>query len=620
MWSMCYALTKALATFVAADPTRAKEVRQLHRGLSVTLNLTPGHEFTTWDFTSTSQDGSQGFRFAKKTYESILNGCGVDVSELSVYAREREVLVLPGARFRVVDIFRPAPRERPDFHHVVLERRPRLLQHDDCGRGAYDAAGKDDTAKMFAAPSAERVGAFQLAIKWPAAPSGVQRTDIAVHRLGPGEQGLETIALLEGVPATGGRKDFGADLWRSQDSSEREARGESSGPRGGGGGGGGGGGAKTTSQPSEPASRWWSPALATGANGRNSPGAQLSPGATYKIQLLHNLSGGPTLKDDEVVADSSGDDSRNSTSSASDFGLRRASSLRATVASLPATVTLDSVFPAVVDTLNARLQHTWDDHCLALDFVLAADGGACIKQAVAVAYVKEGGQADGELRQCNGEVDITEQYLELGKAVAAGAACTVLVRNVPRSWQGQRCVIDLRLRNAHGWNLPPPALLRNGAANTLPYLQKRAAVSVPSDGSIVPLRDPADRRRLERALRGGFTAPNLVRTMVKLRLDDTSMPFGPDAVTVMEWAVRNGVQAQLLAALKWLPTPSSIVHQWGGGRTVDMSTTAIEWQYATLAGDMGCERVHLASRLVRPVGLGRLRVRRHACLWISVLR
>ena len=53
--------TKALASFVAADPTRAKEVSQLHRGLSVKLNLTPGEEFTSWDFTSTSQDGSQGF-------------------------------------------------------------------------------------------------------------------------------------------------------------------------------------------------------------------------------------------------------------------------------------------------------------------------------------------------------------------------------------------------------------------------------------------------------------------------------------------------------------------------------------------------------------------------------
>ena len=128
--------TKALATFVAADPTRAKEVRQLHRGLSVTLNLTPGHEFTTWDFTSTSQDGSQGFKFASKTYESILNGCGIDVSELSVYASEREVLILPGARFRVVDVFRPDKDKRPDFYHVVLERRPRLLQGQRLSAGA----------------------------------------------------------------------------------------------------------------------------------------------------------------------------------------------------------------------------------------------------------------------------------------------------------------------------------------------------------------------------------------------------------------------------------------------------------------------------------------------------
>ncbi len=576
---MCFVrcgLTKALATFVAANPTRAKEVKQLHRGLSVTLNLTPGHEFTTWDFTSTSQDGSLGFKFATATYESILNGCGVDVSELSVYPSEREVLVLPGARFRVVDIFRPAPLERPDFHHVVLERRPRLLQHDDHGCGVDDEV---DTAKMFAAPSAEQVGAFRVVIKWPAAPSGVQRTDIVVHRLGLGEQGFETIGVLEGVPATGGCEDFGADLWRSLDSSEREAGRELSGA--GGGGGVGAGGAKIASQPFEPATRWWSLALAAGATGRHSLArVQLSPGATYKIQLRHVLSGGPTLKDDEILAD----------------GPRK-------VASLPATLALDPVCPAVVDTLKVRLQHTWDDHCLALDLVPAADGGASVEQAAAVAYIMKGGQSVGELRPSPDEVDITQQYLELGKAVAAGAACTVLVRNVPRSWQGQRCVIDLRLRNAHGWNLPPPPLLRNGAANALPYLRNHAAVSVPSDGSIVPLHDPIDRRRLERALRGGLTAPNLVRTMVELRLDDRSMPFGPDAVTLMEWAVRNGVQAHLLAALKRMshpPTQDSIVQQWGGGRTVDVSTTAIKWQSSALAGDItgqctrGCERMHLA--------------------------
>ncbi len=525
----------------------------------MTLNLTPGHEITTWDFTSTSQDGSQGFKFAKKTYESILNGCGVDVSELSVYPSEQEVLILPGARFRVVDIFRPHKDERPDFYHVVLERRPRLLQHDDHGRGVDDEVGKENTAKVFAAPSAEQVGGFQMAIKWPAAPAGVRRTDIAVHRLGLGDQGFETIAVLGGVWATGGRKDLGADLWRSLNSLHRETGGESSKA---GGGGGGDGGAKTTSQPSEPAPRWWSPVPAEGAHGRHSPAeVQLVPGATYKIQFRHVLRG----EDDEIFADGS-----------------------RTVASLPATVALDPVCPAVVDTLNARLQHTWDDHCLALDLVLAADGGASIKQATAVAYVIQGGQAVGELRPCPVEVDITKQYLELGKAAAAGATCTVLVRNVPRSWQGQRCVIDLRLRNAYGWNLPPPPLLRNGAANALPHLQKHATVRVPSNGSIVPLHDPADRRRLERALRGGFRAPNLVRTLVELRLDDKSMPFGPDAVTVMEWAVRNGVQAQLLAALKWMPrpqTPSSIVQQWGGGRTVDMSATEINWESAALAGD-----------------------------------
>ena len=585
MCFVCCTLTKALATFVAADPTRAKEVRQLHRGLSVTLNLTPGHEFTTWDFTSTSQDGSQGFKFAKKTYESILNGCGVDVSELSVYASEREVLILPGARFRVVDIFRPDKDERPDFYHVVLERRPRLLQHDDHGSGVDDEV---DAATMFAAPSAEQVGACQVAIEGPAAPTGVWRTDIAVRRLGQGKQGFETIAVLEGVPATGGREDIGAALWRSLNSSEREAGGESSGA-GGGGGGGGGGGAEITSQASKLASRWWLPAPAAGANGRHSPtGARLFPGATYKIQLRHVLSGGPTRKDDAVFAEGPG-----------------------TVASLPATVALDPVFPAVVDTLNARLQHTWDDHCLALDFVLAADGGASIEQAAAVAYTIQGGQVAGELRPSPDEVDITKQYLELGKAVAAGATCTVLVTNVPRSWQGQRCVLDLRLRNAHGWNLPPPPLLRNGAANALPYLHEHAAVNVPSDESIVPLHDPADRRRLERSLRGGFAAPNLVRTMVELRLDDTSMPFGPDAVTLMEWAVRHGVQAKLLAALKLIARPSSIVQQWGGGRTVDMSTTGINWRQAGLAGDTitqcrrGCQCMHLAACVARLCGVQR---------------
>jgi hypothetical protein len=472
-----------------------------------------------------------------------------------------------------------------------LERRPRLLQHDDHGRGVDD---EFDTTTMFAAPSAEQVGDFKVAIKWPAAPPGVQRTDIAVHQLGLGQQGFETIEVLEGVPGTGGRQAFGADLWRSLNMSEREAGG---GGGGGDDGGGGGGGAKTTSQASDPATRWWSSEPAAGANGRHSPtGARLFPGATYKIQLRHVLGGGPTVKDNAVVAEGSG-----------------------TVASLPATVALDPVFPAVVDTLHARLQHTWDDHCLALDFFLAADGGASVEQAVAVAYAI---QATGELRPIPDEVDITKQYLERGKAVAAGTECTVLVRNVPRSWQRQRCVIDLRLRNAHGWNSPPPLLLGNGAANALPYLQKCAAVSVPSDGSIVPLHDPADRGRLERALRGGFTAPNLVRTMAELRLDGTSMPFGPDAVTVMEWAVRNGVQAKLLAALKKIA--AGCIQQWGGGRAVDMSTTEILWDGAALKGDTvgqcrrGCQLMHLAPRFARPCGLGRLCVRRDVWLWMSV--
>ena len=124
--------------------------------MSVKLDLKPGDEFISWDFTSTSLDGSQGFRFAGNngTYESILDGCGVDVSELSVHehgpaAGEREVLVLPGARFRVKDIFRPDPRRRPQFYHVLLERRLRLLQHDDHGRAGDDVGDADWDAPLL---------------------------------------------------------------------------------------------------------------------------------------------------------------------------------------------------------------------------------------------------------------------------------------------------------------------------------------------------------------------------------------------------------------------------------------------------------------------------------------
>ena len=542
---------------MAANPTRAKKAEQLHRGLSVRLDLKPGDEFTSWDFTSTSQDGSIGFRFASKTYESIRHGCGVDVSELSVHehgigASEREVLVLPGARFRVVDIFRPDPHRRPDFHHVMLERRPRLLQHDDRGRGV-DNGGQADLAVILAAPSVERLGTFHVAINWPAAPAGVQRTDIVIHRCGVGAQDFETVVVLDHVAVTGGSVNVGADLWRSLGISGREAGGRPSGA------GGGGGGAKGSSQPAELATRWWSPTQDAAA------GPQLSAGGRFKVQTRHGMGGDPVGSAGLVLL------------------------------SVPSTVALDLVFPPVVDDLSAQVQHTWEGYCIALDCGVAADGGAGVEQAAAVAYVKEGDEAGGKLQPCSDEVDVTEQYLALGSAVAAGVARSVLVRNVPQSWQGQRCVIDLRLRNSRGWNLPPPLLLRNGAAFALPHLRARSVVTVPTDSSVVPLRDPAQRRRLERAVRGGITAPGLVRTMAELQLDATSMPFGPDGVTLAEWAVKNGVGPEQLAALR--TTSAEIVRRWGGGGA--MPVTEIRWDKARLTGELFRLRTHTMQGRVR---------------------
>ena len=83
---------------------------------SVTAHWKPGYEGTTEAFWSTSTRPGTADSFIGNTYIEFEGRSGVDVSKLSYYDSESEVLIKPGTRFRVTKVVNES-----DFTHYLME-------------------------------------------------------------------------------------------------------------------------------------------------------------------------------------------------------------------------------------------------------------------------------------------------------------------------------------------------------------------------------------------------------------------------------------------------------------------------------------------------------------------
>jgi hypothetical protein len=474
-----------LAAFVSADNRRVKKAAVLHRGLSVELASQCGSEFTTWNFTSTSTDGSRAIRFATNistgTYESIRDGCGVDVAELSLHAGENEVLVLPGARFFVVDNFRPDASGRPDFRHLLLQRLPRRMNH----RAARDGgtAGGSDAVLMQHKPSAAAVCAFQLAVEWMAVPVGVVRMDAVVTEWGEDARVTKTVEYKD-MDVNGGRVVLGADLHLrgNGQGAVATARGQTSSlvassVDGGAGEGRRGEGASAAEHIVEHTQLpwWWA---------GPSPGLyQPLPGTRFHIQLRYFVG-------ERVVM------------------------------SLPSTVHLRPTAPPIVGVASAQLVGV---HRIRVSFSVPLNGGSSVDNARLVAYVLSA--QSGDWTQLGGT------WLTVLNMEAAGMSTFV----IPPVWRGSNVRLAAQLHNQHGWAAVPQALPTH-------IVSQWQELQVPTLSQFVQL-DAENAERLKNTLR--YRAGRVLlgikgrwkeirRVMLELGLTSSSVPVGPDDHVVLD--------------------------------------------------------------------------------------
>jgi hypothetical protein len=501
---------QALAAYVNVDRTHCKQVGLLHRGLQGAHDmLSQDDVFTTWHFTSTSSDGSAACRCVGRPYESIYSGCGVDVAELSQSEAESEVLVLPSAHFRVVDVFQPNPRS--ELRHIALEQIQREVDYDVEPDVAARCAWEN--ALLGNVPAVVHAGPFTIEVRHacPAHPAGlgddsrVEEVELVLTRWDEAETEFERcFELPVGVTTAAATTLLGTDRRRAfptlaapRGGGGREGGGGGSGSGGGGGGGGGGGDggsggdvARRRKNLSDAASWWWA-SPAAGAAER-----VLRQNGRYKIQLRHKLANG------------------------------------ATVLSLPTSATLlPACRPALATRVEAQLAHSWD-RPVRLDFDVPHDGGARVEQAVVVAFHATGSGAANRLKPCDGQVDVTAGFLAAAAAQSVGQRASL--RLTPHEqWQGKPCVLELLLKSSEGWSATPDA------ARLLPHVSGRPPVRVPHAWQVAKL-GPAEVQRLQRAVQGGVLAPRLLATMTQLGVSADSMPFGEAPLTLREWAITRG--------------------------------------------------------------------------------
>ena len=103
------------------------------------------------------------FRHKNGTYLQILNGCGVDVADLSVYNNEGEVLILPGATFQVLNIFkRGGPSAGSQYTYLTAQH----LSSDAPSTAIPRIVTAPDIFVMNTVLSADVIDSFSLEVKW----------------------------------------------------------------------------------------------------------------------------------------------------------------------------------------------------------------------------------------------------------------------------------------------------------------------------------------------------------------------------------------------------------------------------------------------------------------------
>ena len=83
-------------------------------------------EHTSFDFTSTSTSKEEAQKYAKDdqdvvvgTYVDIVDACGVDVRDLSIYQRENEILLVPPTYFKVDSFYKPDAKREANTHVTI---------------------------------------------------------------------------------------------------------------------------------------------------------------------------------------------------------------------------------------------------------------------------------------------------------------------------------------------------------------------------------------------------------------------------------------------------------------------------------------------------------------------
>ena len=177
-------LISALRQFAAASPARCRKRTLLFRGTSTPASkLNPPHvqdsSVVYWSLSSATDANTvprdMGFlgSAGAGTYFQIHDCVGVDISEMTMVEAEREVLLLPGAQFRVLDVYRPQPQR--DYTHITL----RQVEHfDDVGYDNMDRTGSPQPLStdmvvqppiarlMSLCPQVTCIGPRHMSVKW----------------------------------------------------------------------------------------------------------------------------------------------------------------------------------------------------------------------------------------------------------------------------------------------------------------------------------------------------------------------------------------------------------------------------------------------------------------------
>eukprot|EP00750_Incisomonas_marina_P011175 INCI16351.13.p1 GENE.INCI16351.13~~INCI16351.13.p1 ORF type:complete len:813 (-),score=110.90 INCI16351.13:3724-6162(-) len=534
-------LLSSLRKYGAADPQRCQVRSVLFRGVGIPADeLVPPHQqdetVVYWTFSSTSLaneiprqgafvDASRG------TYFQIQDAAGVDVSELAVYvdalchylfchcvsnvfqhdvcARctckhsfkrydEKEVLLLPGAHFRIVDVYKPSPDPSNQYRRITMKQvapKDAVTQSRSKGTQILSADAlpkesapsqqfleqhlkhKEQAALLGMSPVVKSSTPFSLTVSWKRSLRTLLPIVSSAELFTPATICSVAVVISRTVGLT---KMYSTT--RIIDIKQSEI----------------------TICGGDASARPW----------LETRDMVFLPGAKCKVQFQFSLVNKSWSQEDTETCPRG-----------SKGGNKVLDSSSTQIFSYPCTVHLKQTVPALVTTdFSVSLLPT---HRIAVKFTMPASGGSPITKGRLVVLIHHAIDKSET-------VSFSPKWIDfpLPDPVQPGDKHS-FEADLPEVWESQECIFAIALRNNNGWSfsLHQRTLAVSGSGRWWMSLPR---LLIPPRRLVIELHDN-DLQALKTSMEGGVFSKNIVVMMKGLGITPLHSPF-PNGVTVLDFA------------------------------------------------------------------------------------